>query len=95
MPPYRNRPLDRPDPGLQREAKANRFSLHAGNDLSNDLQDATGPIVKFDDEQGLELFYNYALTLWFRVTADIQWSDPAKGKNAKAWVAGPRANLTF
>ncbi|MGL4564176.1 MAG: carbohydrate porin [Halioglobus sp.] len=63
--------------------------------MSDDLQDVTGPIVKFDDEQGIELYYNYAVTPWFMVTPDIQWIDPANGEIAKTWVAGLRANLTF
>jgi hypothetical protein len=33
--------------------------------------------VKLGDEYGAELFYNFALTKWFRVTADVQVIAPA------------------
>jgi porin len=52
-------------------------------------------VVSFDNEQGVEMFYNFAVTPWFRVTADLQWIDPALSANDNAWVGGLRANLTF
>jgi len=63
--------------------------------FSDDLQDALAPLVRFDDEQGVEVFYNLAATPWFRVSADVQWIDPAAGANDHAWLFALRANLSF
>ena len=48
-----------------------------------------------EHEQGLEIFYNYAVTPWFRITGDLQWINPASADNDKAWLGGLRANITF
>lgn len=64
-------------------------------DFSNDLQDATSPLVEFDDEQGLEVFYNLAITPWFRVSADLQWINPATGSNDNALVGALRTQIVF
>ncbi len=63
--------------------------------FSDDLQAAVGPVLPFDDEHGLEIYYNLALTPWFHLTADVQWIDPANGNIEDAWVGGLRANVTF
>ena len=63
--------------------------------FSDALQQAVRPLVKFDNEQGVEVFYNYAVTPWFHVTADLQVIDPARGANDSAVVAGLRANIRF
>lgn len=41
------------------------------------------------------MFYNLALTPWFRVTADLQWINPATLGNDNAWIGGLRANIRF
>ena len=64
-------------------------------DFSEDLGSAVQPLLDFDYEQGMEIFYNFALTPWFRVTADLQWIDPATGGNDHAWIGGLRANIKF
>lgn len=64
-------------------------------DFSDDLQNATAPLVKFDDEQGLELFYNFAVTPWFRVSADLQWINPATGANDDSLVGALRTQIVF
>jgi porin len=75
--------------------------------FSDDLQQALAPIdrlakftslvprVEFGDEQGVEAYYNFAVTPWFHVTADLQWIAPARGALSEAWVGGLRANITF
>ena len=63
--------------------------------FSDDLQDAVSPLIAFNDEQGLEVFYNFAVTPWFRIGADLQVIDPARGDRDTAVVAGLRANLQF
>lgn len=64
-------------------------------DFSDDLQDATSPLVRFDDEQGIEVFYNLAVTPWFRVSADLQWINPATGANDDALVGALRTQIIF
>lgn len=64
-------------------------------DFSDDLQDATSPLVSFDDEQGLELFYNLAVTPWFRLSADVQWINPATGANDDAVIGALRTQIAF
>jgi porin len=64
-------------------------------DFSNALQDSTAPLVDFNDEQGLELWYGFALTPWFKLTADAQLINPARGDADTAIITGLRANLAF
>lgn len=64
-------------------------------DFSNDLQDATAPLIEFQDEQGLEMFYSLAVTPWFRLTADLQWINPANGSNQNALAGALRTHIIF
>jgi hypothetical protein len=52
---------------------------------SSELKEALAPLVTLGDEYGAELFYNFAITRWFRVTADLQVIAPG----IKAQVATP------
>jgi porin len=45
--------------------------------VSNDLADTLEPFIPTRNEQGAELFYNWAVTGWSRLTADFQLIDPA------------------
>lgn len=63
--------------------------------FSDDLQDVASPLVKFNDEQGIEVFYNLAVTPWFRVSADLQWINPATGANDNALVGALRTQIIF
>jgi porin len=63
--------------------------------FSNELQDAVAQLGDFDDEQGIEAYYTLAVTPWLRLTADLQWVDPATGANKSMWVGGLRARLAF
>ncbi|MGI9240739.1 MAG: carbohydrate porin [Verrucomicrobiales bacterium] len=66
--------------------------------LSDELQGAfspLGPAFSINDEKGVEIYYNLAVTPWFRVTADVQWIDPARAVFPNAWVGGLRASLSF
>ena len=49
----------------------------------------------FGAENGVELFYNAAVTPWFHVTPDVQILDPAQQHNATALIVGIRARLSF
>jgi porin len=64
-------------------------------DFSNALQDAVDPLIDFNDEQGLEAWYSLALTPWFKLTADAQLINPARGDADTAVITGLRANLAF
>ncbi|MCP4260029.1 MAG: carbohydrate porin [Planctomycetes bacterium] len=64
-------------------------------DFSEDLKNAISPLLNFDNEQGVEIFYNLAVTPWFRVTADLQWIDPALDANDHAWIGALRTNVKF
>lgn len=46
-------------------------------------------------ENGVELFYNAAVTPWFHLTPDVQVLDPAQQHNATALLVGIRARLSF
>ena len=43
------------------------------------------PLITLGDEYGVEMFYNFAITKWFRVTADLQVIAPA----IRAQIAEP------
>ena len=51
-----------------------------------------GPI---GDGQGVECFYNYALTPAIRITPDVQYVVPALRSAAPALIAGIRALVSF
>ena len=61
----------------------------------DDLQKAVSPVSNFDTEQGVEAFYNFAVTPWFNISADIQWIDPANGDNDSTWLGALRVGVTF
>lgn len=63
--------------------------------LSDDLQSAVDPLADFDDESGVELFYNFHVTRWFYLTADIQYVNPATGQSENALVGGMRLKVRF
>ena len=63
--------------------------------FSDDLQNAVSPLIAFDDEFGVELFYRCQVTPWWHLTADLQWIDPARGDFADALVLGLRSHISF
>jgi porin len=63
--------------------------------FSNALQDSTAPLVDFNDEQGVEAWYSFALTPWLKITADAQYINVARGDADPAFITGLRANLAF
>jgi porin len=62
--------------------------------LSNDLKDALAPVMTIRDEQGWEMFYNFALTPWFILGADLQIIRPSL-KNDMAVFPGLRNVIRF
>jgi porin len=49
----------------------------------------------FGAEDGVELFYNVAVTPWFHVTPDLQILDPAQRHTPTALLVGIRGRLSF
>jgi hypothetical protein len=43
----------------------------------------------------VEVFYNFGVTPWFKITADLQWIDPARGANPQSWLGLLRATIAF
>lgn len=64
--------------------------------LSEDLKDGLAAIGSgIEDEQGIEAYYNYAVAPWWRVTADLQWIDPATPGLANAVAVAIRTQVKF
>jgi porin len=51
--------------------------------------------VSLADEFGWELFYNFAVTPWFRVTPDVQFINPGLASGQKAVFVGLRSQIKF
>ena len=52
-------------------------------------------VAKLQSETGVEAFYNFAITPWAQLTADVQWVKPAQKAADEAWVFGGRMQLYF
>lgn len=61
--------------------------------LSGDFKGLLNPPLDLDDLQGVELYYNAAITPYFHLTADIQFVEPASRANDTAVVLGLRGNI--
>lgn len=67
--------------------------------FSDDLEDSLDPLERFgitfgNDEQGVELFYNFAVSPWFILGTDLQYIKPARS-DQDAFLAILRANIRF
>jgi porin len=62
---------------------------------SSVLRQTLGPLAPASNEQGVELYYNAAITKWFNLMADIQGIDPALVDARSAFLFGLRARLDF
>lgn len=81
------------------------YYLKIANDLRNTIPALPRARVGLDHEQGVEMFYNIAVTPWLHVTPDLQFVDsarnktplvPAGGKSiGTAVVAGLRVKVDF
>jgi porin len=49
----------------------------------------------FEAEDGIELFYNAAVTPWFHLTPDLQILDPSRRSNETALLIGVRGRISF
>ena len=76
------RPLDRMGIGV--------YAMFA----SDDFQDASLILNELlDDELGFEAYYNFAVTPWLQVSADVQWVDQGISTSDDAWVIGSRLTI--
>ena len=51
--------------------------------------------IELEDEQGVEAYYNLAVTPWFRVTANVEVVNPFPGNRDTATFAGLRTQVRF
>ena len=63
------------------------------NGLSGDLKDLFPQVLPLSDAQGVELYYNAAITPWFHLTADLQVVEPARSGLDSALVLGLRGKV--
>jgi len=61
---------------------------------STELKDSLESVVSIRDEQGVELFYNFAVTPWLTLGADLQIIDPSLADET-AVFAGLRTVIRF
>jgi porin len=70
---------------------------------SSPVQDLAPRLLSIGDDQGVELFYNAAITPWFHLTPDLQFVSPARSRTLPpgsqpiddAVVFGLRAKIDF
>lgn len=63
--------------------------------FSDDFKELLDPLVRIDDEQAIEAFYNVALAPWARLTADLQVIWPFRPGVSTAFVPGARLHFVF
>jgi porin len=64
--------------------------------LSDALEETlNGRIERFGDEQGVEVYYSYAVTPWLYITPDLQLINPPGNVKENAFIAGLRTNIRF
>jgi len=63
--------------------------------FSDDLQSTLQPILALGDEQGIEVFYNFAVTPWLILGGDLQRLEPALERNDVALVGGLRLRVVY
>ena len=63
--------------------------------LSENFKALTGPLLPQRDEYGVELFYNYAITPWCRLTGDFQVARPSTARFDTVIIPGLRLQMLF
>jgi porin len=63
--------------------------------LSDTLQDSLDPLVNFQDEAAIEVFYSWWIKPWLQLGADIQYIHPAQGDYTNAFVPALRVQFQF
>ena len=65
-------------------------------EMSSELKDGLVAIgVGLEDESGIEAYYNLALAPWLRVSADLQWINPATPGREDAVLGAIRTQIRF
>ena len=80
------------------DSRSSPRSGHVGpSDAFKDLLGGTivGPKLAQRDEQGVELYYNAALTPWCHLTGDLQIGQPSIQSLQMTVVAGTRLKIDF
>ncbi len=62
---------------------------------SEALKDFAPRLLPLQDEQGVELYYNIAVTPWCHITPDIQWLNPFRERVESSSLVGVRAKIDF
>ena len=63
--------------------------------VTETLKDLAPNVLRLQNEQGVELYYNVAVTPWFHITPDLQVIDPFRERADTAVVAGMRGKIDF
>ncbi len=58
--------------------------------FSDQLQNALNPLARFNDEQGVEAFYNIHIKQWLQLSGDLYFVNPAPAANKNALAGGLR-----
>lgn len=82
--PLQGRPLDRWGIAY--------FKYGLSDDLKRGLRTYG---ISIRNEQGIEAFYNLAVTPWLRITANVQWIDTYSADRTSATYAGLRTQVKF
>jgi porin len=63
--------------------------------VSGAITDLAPVLLPLGDEQGVEVYYNVAVTPWFHVTPDIQFVDPFRDAVEESVLLGVRGKIEF
>lgn len=63
--------------------------------MSGEIKDFAPVLLPLGDEQGVELYYNVAVTPWFHVTPDVQFIDPFRERVDESVLLGVRGKIEF
>lgn len=63
--------------------------------VSESLKNLAPRLLPLRDEHGMELYYNYAVRPWCRITSDLQVITPFRERAETALLVGLRAHLDF
>ena len=69
--------------------------LRMGNGTRQWLEETASGVGSFKDEQGIEAYDTFVPTPWLRLTANLQWVNPASGANPSVWLGGVRMRVAF
>jgi porin len=75
---------------------ADRFGIgYFRSSFSHTLRDGLEPVLGLEDAGGLEAFYTVDVITHLRVTADVQWVDPAVRGSATVIAWSLRTHVAF